>query len=439
MKQRIRRPEAIVPPPDVRHVLVALSGGADSVYLLLFLLEGGAQVSAAHFHHGIRGESADRDRDFCRALCRERGVPLHEGSADVAACARRENMGLESAARLLRYRFLRDVRARIGADVIALGHHMNDQAETVLMHLLRGSGLRGAGGMAEREGDLYRPLLGLTKRQIVDRLQARGVSWCEDETNAVSDNPRNALRNLILPQAERIYPGAVPALARFAQIARADGALLERMAREEAQRRVQRLPNGWRIRGAGDVPEPLLRRILMELTDIRDMQRVDAMVEIAKTPRKRADFSHFRLEPERENLYIIDTDFQPPEAVEFRCEGESGLPGLCRMTATPSEPKPVLSGGCTQVLNRQALTGAVLRTRRDGDRIHPLGAPGGRLLSDYLIDRRIPRAERALLPVLARGREVLWVVGVGISEAARVYPGADAVKICCELDWEPEA
>lgn len=139
MKQRIRTPEAIVPPPDVRHVLVALSGGADSVYLLLFLLEGGVQVSAAHFHHGIRGESADRDRDFCRALCRERGVPLHEGSADVAACARRENMGLESAARLLRYRFLRDVRARIGADVIALGHHMNDQAETVLMHLLRGS------------------------------------------------------------------------------------------------------------------------------------------------------------------------------------------------------------------------------------------------------------------------------------------------------------
>ena len=109
------------------------------------------------------------------------------------------------------------------------------------------------------------------------------------------------------------------------------------------------------------------------------------------------------------------------------------------MTATPSEPKPVLSGGCTQVLNRQTLMGAVLRTRRDGDRIHPLGAPGGRLLSDYLIDRRIPRAERALLPVLARGREVLWVVGVGISEAARVYPGADAVKICCELDWEPEA
>lgn len=437
-KQRVQTPEVVLP-SDVRHVLVALSGGADSVCLLLLMLESGAQVSAAHFHHGLRGESADRDRDFCRALCREKGVPLHEGGADVAAYARRENLGVESAARLLRYRFLRQVRERTGADVIALGHHMNDQAETVLMHLLRGCGLRGAGGMAAREGDLYRPLLGMTRRQIVNRLTARGVPWREDETNAVNDNPRNALRNMILPQAERIYPGAVAALARFARIARADGELLDQLAQEEARQRVRRRPDGWRVSGAGALPEPLLRRILMELTGIRELRQVDAMAEIAKTPRKRADFSHFRLERERENLYIIDTDFRISEAAEFRCEGVTELPGLCRMTSVPSEPVPVLAGGRTQVLNRRALAGAVLRTRREGDRIHPLGAPGGKLLSDYLIDRKVPRAERALLPVLARGGEVLWAVGVGISEAARVYPGADAVKICCELTWEPEA
>ncbi|MDO4356714.1 MAG: tRNA lysidine(34) synthetase TilS [Clostridia bacterium] len=432
-------PEAISLPEGVNHALVALSGGADSVYLLYALLSSGARVSAAHFHHGLRGESADRDRDFCRELCGWLNVPFYEGGAEVSAYAKLEALGVESAARVLRYRFLRNVREGIGADVIALGHHMDDQAETVLMHLLRGSGLRGAGGMSEREGDLYRPLLGLTKAQIVNRLVAGGVEWREDETNAVCDNPRNALRNLILPRIAEIYPGANQALSRFAQIAREDGAMLDELARRERRERAHRLPNGWRVEGVNGMPEPLLRRVLMDLTGVRDMQRLCAMVEIAKSAKKRADFGKLRLEPNGENLYIIDVDFCVPGEAPFASDGVTALDGLCRMTAEPSAPEPILSGGMAQVLHRRALSGAVLRTRRKGDRIHPLGAAGAKLLSDYLIDRKVPRAERDFLPLLARGDEVLWVVGVGVSEAARVYPGADAVKICCEMAEVPEA
>lgn len=432
-------PEAIRLPRDVHHALVALSGGADSVYLLYALLESGAKVSAAHFHHGLRGAGADQDLTFCRELCRSLNVPFYEGGADVNAHARLNGLGQETAARELRYRFLRNLRVGIGADVIALGHHMNDQAETVLMHLLRGSGLRGAGGMSVREGDLYRPLLGLSKQQIVERLTAEGVEWREDETNAVCDTPRNALRNLILPQLTELYPGATQALARFAHIARADDMLLDEMAAQAHAGHVRRLPNGWRIENPGALPEPLLRRILMELTGIRDMQRVCTMAEIGKTTRKRMEFGKFRLEPSGENLYIIDAGFSAPEAVPFRTEGVTELAGLCRMTSSPSEPEPILSGGMTQVLNRSALEGASLRTRRDGDRIHPLGASGMKLFSDYLIDRKLPRAEREFLPVLARENEVLWAVGVGISEKARVYPGADSVKICCEIAEAPLA
>ena len=433
MKKQNWAPDAIPLPAGTKHALVALSGGADSVYLLLALMSSGAQVSAAHFHHGMRGQSADDDMRFCRELCAELNVPLYEGGADVPAYAEMNGMGEETAARTLRYRFLRNIRKAIGADVIALGHHMNDQAETVLMHLLRGSGLKGAAGMAEREGDLYRPLLKLTKQQIVDRLQADGIEWREDETNAENDTPRNALRNIILPQIEEIYPGADQALARFADIAREDGRLLEEMTDQVMHRQVWSLPNGWRVDGVSGIEEPLLRRILMRLTGVRDMQQVCAMAKIAKTTRKRAEFTNFRLEPYGENLYIIDAAFHTPEPVAFDCEGETILPGLCCLYSEPWEPEPLLSGGMVQVLSREALEGAQLRTRRNGDHIHPLGGPGRKLLSDYLIDKKIPRPRRDVLPVLARGDEVLWAVGVGISENAKVYEGIEAVKVSCEM------
>lgn len=424
-------------PEGVSHVLVALSGGADSVYLMHALLSAGARVSAAHFHHGLRGATADEDLRFCRRICQENGVPLYEGGADVAAYAEMNGVGVETAARSLRYRFLRNIRRAVGAEVIALGHHMNDQAETVLMHLLRGSGLRGASGMSELEGDLYRPLLKLNKALIKERLTAAEIEWREDESNDVNDNPRNVLRNLILPQIGTFYPGAEQALARFADIAREDWQLLEDMAVKTIHSRVWSLPNGWRIDGAADIDEPLLRRIFIRLTGIREMQMLKQMAEIAKSGRKRAEFTKYLLEPHGENLYIIDTAFEMPEPVEFSPEGETVLSGLCRMTAEPWASEPELSGGLVQVLNREALQDAELRTRRAGDRIHPLGAQGSKLLSDYLIDRKIPRPKRDVLPILARGDEVLWVVGVGISDYAKVTDGCEAVRVCCEMAEHP--
>lgn len=433
MKRRNWASEGISLPEGMTHALVALSGGADSVYLLYALLESGAQVTAAHFHHGLRGNGADEDLRFCRELCGELDVPLYEGGADVSIYAQQHSLGIETAAREMRYRYLRNMRKAVGADVIALGHHMNDQAETVLMHMLRGSGLKGAGGMSELDGDLFRPLLKMTKQQIVERLEGEGIHWREDETNEENDNPRNALRNIILPQLTEIYPGAVQALGRFSDIAREDGELLDLMAEGILHRQVWSLPNGWRVDGIPQIPGALLRRILMRLTGIRDMHMLYSMAKIAKTGRKRAEFTNYRLEPHGENLYIIDVGYLAPEPVAFNCEGATVLPGLCHMLSEPWESEPELSGGLVQVLNREALEGAELRTRRSGDKIHPLGGPGEKLLSDYLIDKKIPRPRRDVLPLLARGSEVLWVVGVGIAEWAKVTPDTEAVRICCEM------
>jgi tRNA(Ile)-lysidine synthase len=226
-------------------VLLALSGGADSVALLdaLCLLRRprGFQVAAAHLDHRLRPGSGD-DAAFCRALCERLDVLLHVGEADVAARVRREGGGLEQAARRERYGFLRRVQRETGAVAIAVAHTRDDQAETLLLHLLRGSGATGLGGMRPRVGPVVRPLLGLSRREVVAHLRERGLAWRDDPTNADPALLRNRVRHELLPYLEaRFNPRLRGGLARTARLlaeeaaylrARAD-ALLDRIARPD--------------------------------------------------------------------------------------------------------------------------------------------------------------------------------------------------------------
>jgi tRNA(Ile)-lysidine synthase len=206
----------VVLPENTGGILAAVSGGADSVAMLCLLREvcreHSVRLTAAHFEHGIRAEASVADAAFVRELCRAWNVELIEGSADVPAMAKARSVGIEEAARDARYAFLREAKRQAGADWIALAHHQDDQAETVLMHLLRGCGLKGLVGMRETEGDLYRPLLSYPKQTLVDFLRNQGIEWREDASNQVSDTPRNALRLNVIPQMETCYPAAKRAI-----------------------------------------------------------------------------------------------------------------------------------------------------------------------------------------------------------------------------------
>ena len=252
------------------YVLAAVSGGADSVALLLLLWQearrGRIRMAAAHFEHGLRGEASLEDARFVEALCMRLGVPCVVGHGDVAALARDAGMGVEEAARQARYSFLRKEKQRIGADCVALAHHADDQAETVLMHLFRGASLDGAAGMRVRRGDLYRPLLYATRREIEEYLTGIGQDWRTDETNLEDDTPRNLLRNRVLPLIEAAYPGARAALGRFARWAALDADCLSDQAKTLAR---QRTPFGWILR-AGDAPRPLILRALADCLGQKD-------------------------------------------------------------------------------------------------------------------------------------------------------------------------
>ena len=411
---------------DVRgeHLLIALSGGADSVALACLLArsreECALRLTAAHLNHGIRGADADADAALCRKLCAKLGIELIEGRADVPRIARDSAQGLEAAARKARYRFLREVRLRCGADRIALAHHLDDQAETVLMHLLRGAGPEGICGMRRMQGELYRPLLEVRKSALMQFLEDAGIPWREDATNAAADNPRNALRLNVLPEIEKSYPSAAAAIARYARIAQAESDYVSRRCDAFFQAHVHRFPCGWRI-DAGAAEEVLLRRTIRRICGCGlPARKLDEIMDLCARPHGRLALGGGILAEQTGGaLYLLTRAVPVPEPVPLPLPGEAELRGIGRIRVELGE-FPIEPGADVEVLDAQALGGAVLRTRRSGDRIHPLGAPGDRLLSDHLIDRKVDRPLRDVLPLIAIGSRVLWVAGQGIAEDARI-------------------
>lgn len=418
-----------------KRLLIALSGGADSVALAA-LLAGAREeyrltLFAAHLDHGIRPESRG-DAAFCQALCRRLEIPLACARLELREEAARLHTGLETLARARRYEFLRAQKRETGADFIALAHHMDDQAETVLMHLGRGAGPGGVCGMREVAGDLYRPLLGFRKAALTAWLQARGLSWREDATNAVDDTPRNALRLHALPALEQCYPQFVPALARCARAAQIEDDYLEEQTRIFLEDRGGGHPFCQWIDLDPPPARALLRRALMKVCPSSpDFEGVNALERLCQQPRGRLDLGKTHL-AERcgRRLYFVPKQLPAIPEAPLDLDGETRFEPLCRIEAAPCDPVPIRDDPTAQVLDPEALRGAMIRLRRPGDRIRPLGC-GDKLLSDFFTDKKLDRPLRDAVPLIARENRVLWACGVGISQEAALRPGCRAVQLKC--------
>lgn len=414
-------------------VLIGLSGGADSVALLSILTRLAPRntwsVRAAHFNHGIRGVGAEEDELFCRNLCEEMGVHFHCETADVPAYARENGLSIETAGRLLRYEFLDRIAEKTGCTKIATAHHMDDNAESIMLHLIRGSGLAGLTGMKPARDNLIRPLLNCRKDELVFYLEHEGILYRTDETNLVAEGSRNRVRLDIVPYLEKhINPAIVPTLCSMAELLSQDEAYLS----EQAARAYEeyRRDGGLLREPVAKLPYPIKTRVirlaLAEAGAIVDIERVhvDAVAELLEA-RTGAKLMLPRIEA-WVSYDLIRFGKQEP-APEFELPFRQGLVetplGLFRITeveGTAGFEKSTEIAFLDKEKVEKLGGEIVIRTRRDGDRFRPVGAPGKRKLKDYLIDRKIDREKRDVIPLVACGNEVLYVAGYAASESTKV-------------------
>jgi tRNA(Ile)-lysidine synthase len=315
IRRTIRRHELW---PAGARILIGLSGGSDSVALVLLLRElaeqgGFSVVSLAHLNHRLRC-TASRDEQFCRDLAARLGLSISVESIDVASYALAQRLSVEDAARRLRYDFLHKAAESASADRIAVGHTRDDQAETFLLKLIRGAGMKGLGGIYPRRGTVVRPLLDVTRDDLRRYLQSRGQGWVEDETNADLGNPRNRIRHRVLPELDlAAAASSSPAIARAAAIVREDGQWLDELADRRSQALVAREEVGLEIDVSGLMaePPPVRRRIV--LTALRlvapnreiTFEHVEMTLEVASGDSSGGDVPGARVELRRGKLVLI--------------------------------------------------------------------------------------------------------------------------------------
>jgi tRNA(Ile)-lysidine synthase len=400
--------------------VLGLSGGADSTALADALCRlgrrTGLRVVAAHLDHGLRPGSA-RDAELCQTLCDSLQIPLRRGTADVAHRRQRDGGGLEEAARLERRAFLDEVRQSEGARFVVLAHTRDDQAETVLLRLLRGAGSRGLSAMRIRSGHLLRPLLDLSRQDVLAHLRARGLSWSDDPTNADRALLRNRVRHELLPYLETSFNPAIrESLARTAAVLAEETDVLDAVTvpevRENPDGSASLLLSDLRAVPAG-VARLAVRRALTANGGLRGigLSHIERILALVSSPFPSG--RRVALSGGREAVFHFDElriapkeGRQAPFAMPLGVPGRAVLPDgsalVAEMVAAPAAPATddviELPAGDLQV-----------RTRRPGDRVHAQGRDLS--LRRFLVERRVPAAQRERIPVVACGDQVVWVAG----------------------------
>ena len=437
--ESIRRHDLL---PRGGHVLVAVSGGADSVALLHALhflrKQLGLHLAVAHLNHGIRGKAADRDEDFVRHLAWQLGLPFFCERVDVPARARQRGISLEMAARNARYDFF----ARTGWPLLATAHTADDQAETVLLRFLRGTGAQGLGGMARRTSrgglSLVRPMLDVTHEDAVQFLKRHRLRWREDASNRDTDFLRNRVRHELLPLLEKKFnPQIRRALVRTSSILREENEWLDAVTAGKVALRA--------TLGAGTLrklPLAIARRHIVRWlifneveAEAVDFDVVERVLQLAarSTGTRTVPVSRTHRIVRRYDQLSVERVGKTSKALYQRLK----VPGETVLTESGLVAVAMYAVGFKRTagevyLSRTAVGKSPLfmRTWRAGDRIKPLGMRGTKKLQDVFVEMKVPRDARARVLLLECRGEVVWVMGYRVARGWEVVgPGSKSIHL----------
>lgn len=418
-------------------VLCAVSGGKDSMCLLGMLSElaptYGFELRCAHFDHKLRGEESDRDRAFVEAYCKERGIPCYVGFADVSGYAKENGLGIEEAARTLRYAFLEKTAEDIGAEHIATAHTADDNAETLILNLVRGSGLKGLCGIPPVRGKIIRPLLQTTGAEVLKYLEEKGIPHVEDSTNEKDDYARNRLRHRVVPELERLNKGFDENLIRCLELLREDEEFLASLAQEFIDKSYSggSLP----VLEFSLLPKPVSARALQLIVPCGLSEKhINAVRSLASGDEKHAyaDLPGLRVARDYDRLFF--------GAKEHSIIGKRELkPGT--VTEVPEALLEITCEfikNCKEIHNsfnifffkNDSICGKMfVKSRSEGEKVRLVGRNCTKTLKKLFSEAKLNGEGKTLVPVIYDEEGVIAVFGFGIAERCKPEIGDSVIKL----------
>ena len=434
-------------------ILIAVSGGVDSM-VLLHLFETLApawmlQLVVGHVHHGIRGEEADRDAAGVQEYCQKRNLDFHRLDRDVPAFCREKRLGLEEGARIVRYRALQQLADQVGASVVALAHHADDQAETVLLNLLRGTGMRGLSGMQANRGIFVRPLLAFSKSELLNYAHAQGLRYFHDSSNADLSLRRNRIRHELIPLFTKHYnPAIVSRLNQLASTMNESETFLRHEARTLLSACTKEQDEDKIILDI--VPYLTYFKILkkyilcsaialltghFKMLSSQEWQKFFRMLKKRSSAKALIVFKNISVRISPSEIIITPANKQKSRQVAISLKpGRVELWGGYLLEIFPCQhPLEQIINNKDQNLcyidADRIAEPLFVRTVKSGDVFQPIGLQGKKKVADYFIDSKIPHSRRSQMPILVCQTGIIWICGYRMDDRFKVLPSSNNILV----------
>ena len=416
-------------------VLVAVSGGMDSMLLVHLLKAAGYTFGIAHCNFELRGAEADADQDFCRLLAADLQVPFHTINFDTLAYAEKQKISVQMAAREMRYQWFEQVLQQHHYHAVALAHHQNDAIETILLNLTRGTGIAGLHGILPKNGHWVRPLLFLNRQQIADTVSQNQFQYREDSSNASTKYARNKIRHEVIPKLKELNPNLENTFERNLSHFRELEQLLQQQLQAVKQKLVKQQGNEIHISKAGVFqlqPQRLLLGELLKAYGFNDTVLDDVISVLPKHAGRVFDSAGYSLLLDRESLIITPKNHLTlkPASIEKDDQEKRYVDTNFRITSAHVPYSAAPDHNIAAVDEDLLVYPLTVRSWQEGDYFMPLGMSSRKKLSDFFINQKVPRHQKAQIPILVNGNgDLIWVAGYRLDNRYKLTSQTKKVTI----------